>query len=58
MAYVLKGHSQIRIAKDITTGPPTCGMVRCLLEEVALSKFDKSALAHGAETMLHYDKTP
>jgi hypothetical protein len=44
------------IGQDITTGPPSIyGMARCLLEGAALSKFDKSALAHRVETMLNYE---
>jgi hypothetical protein len=30
-------------------------MARRLLEGAALSKFNKSALAHGTESMLHYE---
>jgi hypothetical protein len=50
-----KNLAKVLIGQDITTGPPTYGMARGLLKGVALSKFDESALAHGAATMLHYE---
>jgi hypothetical protein len=37
------------------TGPPTYDMARHLLKAAALSKFDKSALTHGAKNMFHYE---
>jgi hypothetical protein len=50
-----KDLAKVLIGQDITTGPPTYGMVRCLLKGATLSMFDKSALAHGTKTMLHYE---
>jgi hypothetical protein len=49
-----KALSKVLIGQNITTGPPTYGMARRLLEGEALSKFDESALLHGAETLIHY----
>jgi hypothetical protein len=50
-----KDLAKVLIGQDITTGPPFYGRVRHLLKGVALRKFDESALAHGIETMLHYE---
>jgi hypothetical protein len=36
-----KDLAKVLIGQDITTGPPTYGMARCLLEGAALSKFEK-----------------
>jgi hypothetical protein len=40
---------KVLIGQNITTGPPTYGMARRLMEQ-----FNKSALLHGAETLRHY----
>ena len=44
---------KVLVGHNITTGPPTYGMVRHLMEGAALSKFDESSLQHGAETLIH-----
>jgi hypothetical protein len=49
-----KALSKVLISQNITTGLPTYGMTWWLMEGAALSKFDKSTLIHGAETLIHY----
>jgi hypothetical protein len=51
-----KALSKVLIGQNITTGPPTYGMARRLMEGAALSKLDESALLHGAETLVHYEE--
>ena len=51
-----KALSKVLIGQNITTGPPTYGMVRRLMEGAALSKFDESAHLHDAETFAHYEE--
>jgi hypothetical protein len=51
-----KALSKVMIGQNITTGPSTYGMARRLMEGAALSKFDESALLHGAETLIHYEE--
>jgi hypothetical protein len=51
-----KALSKVLVGQNITTGPPTYGMARRLMEGAALSKFDESSLRHGAETLIHYDQ--
>jgi hypothetical protein len=51
-----KALSKVLIGQNITTGPPTYGMARRLMEGAALSKFDESALLQGAETLVHYEE--
>jgi hypothetical protein len=41
-----KAFSKVLIGQNITTGPPTYGMVWRLMEGAALSKFDESTLLH------------
>ena len=50
-----KALSKVLIGQNITTGLPMYVMVRRLMEGAALSKFDESALLHGAETLIHYE---
>jgi hypothetical protein len=54
-----KASSKVLIGQNITTSLPTYGMARRLMEEGdVLSKFDESALLHGAvaETLIHYEE--
>ena len=39
-----KALSKVLVGQNITTGPPTYGMARHLMEGAALSKFDESSL--------------
>jgi hypothetical protein len=50
-----KALSKVLIGQNITTGPPTYGMARRLMEGAALGKFEESALVRGAETLQHYE---
>jgi hypothetical protein len=49
-----KALSKVLISQNITTGSATYGMAQRLMEGATLSKFDGSALLHGAETLIHY----
>jgi hypothetical protein len=46
--------TKVLIGQDITTGPRTYSMVRCLMEGATLNKFDESVIVYGVETLVWY----